>query len=75
MTTRLPNLCDSCKHFKRTKGTCVAFPGGIPKDIMLFGGDHREVLPNQKGTTVHELADGKEEAFEDWMFTYVLPAD
>jgi hypothetical protein len=25
--------CFSCKHYK--KGTCVAFPDGIPEDVML----------------------------------------
>ncbi len=66
----LPTLCASCKWFD--DGKCPAFPKGIPEDIMVWGADHRSVLPQQEGTTVHVLQDGKEQAFEDWVFTYVL---
>lgn len=73
VTTMMPNLCASCVHFK--KGKCAAFPKGIPDSILLDGEDHRSLHAAQVGTDVHLLKPGGEEAFEDWLYTYVLPAD
>jgi hypothetical protein len=73
VTTYMPNLCGSCVHFD--KGKCPAFPKGIPDDILLYGGDHRSLWPQQVGTTVHVLKDGEESFFEDWLDTYVFAPD
>lgn len=74
MTTQMPTICQSCKWYQKG-GTCPAYPKGIPADIRTWGGDHRSVLPDQVGTTVWILADGKESEFEDWIFTFVLPPE
>lgn len=73
MTTMVPTLCGSCVHYKDRK--CPAFPRGIPNAIMIFGADHREVLPGQEGTTVHVLQIGLEQRYEDWLDTFVYPPD
>lgn len=74
MTTMRPSLCGSCIHYDG-KGNCDAFPKGIPDDILFYGGDHRSLWPQQVGTTVHVLKDGKEQDFEDWLDTYVFAPD
>jgi hypothetical protein len=71
MTTNVPSLCASCRFIKKD-GTCAAFPDGIPDDILFWGGDHRGIVDGQVGTTTHILKDGKEQDFEDWVFTYVV---
>lgn len=73
----MPSLCASCKNKSDADGapTCPAFPQSIPDAIFFDGGDHRELWPGQEGLTVHELKTGKEQEFEDWVFTYVLPAE
>ncbi len=43
-----PPLCDSCKRL-REKGTCTAFPGGIPVAIAANLADHREPYPGDYG--------------------------
>jgi hypothetical protein len=73
MTTIMPNLCGSCTHYD--DGKCEAFPQGIPEDIEVWGGDHRLPVPGQVGAVVHELQSGKEQEYEDWTFTYVLPPE
>lgn len=74
MTSTFPSLCASCVHYRKGD-VCSAFPKGIPDSILLFGEDHRTLHPQQVGTTVHVVKDGKEQEFEDWLETYVLPAD
>jgi hypothetical protein len=69
----MPNLCSSCVHFK--DGKCDAFPRGIPLDIVLYGGDHRSLWPQQVGSTVHVLQNGLESRFDDWLDTYVFVPD
>lgn len=74
MTTQVPTICSSCVFFK--KNTCPAYPDGIPEGLSVWGDeDHRQLRPDQQGTTVWALKDGKEQQFEDWLFMYVLPAE
>ena len=70
MTTRVPTLCAACAHLRAGEGSvCAAFPGGIPKSIYLFGGDHRQPRPGDHGVTF-ELRDGSaaEAALADWAY-------
>lgn len=64
MTTLALSLCLSCKHAK-PNGSCSAFPGGIPDDIVLWGVDHRKPWPGDHGIQ-WELAAGKEDLKQAW---------
>lgn len=46
-----PNLCRSCARLNQDDGgaTCEAFPRGIPDEIRVHGGDHREPVPGDSG--------------------------
>jgi hypothetical protein len=46
---RLTNLCSACKHLRKDKTTCDAFPDGVPDGIIKFGEDHREPVPGDQG--------------------------
>jgi hypothetical protein len=55
-------VCNSCK-FLRTEQTefkffCIAFPDGIPKEILTGENDHTEPLPDQGNNIVYVLNDG-----------------
>jgi hypothetical protein len=71
MTSRIPSQCKACRRFGPITGTCEAFPGGIPGDILFHGEDHRQEFPGdrgirfQQGETLDQL-----EAFQDWQSTF-----
>jgi len=48
--------CATCKHVNFLKNTCDAFPNGIPDKIYGNRRKHREVLPDQEGEWVYEIA-------------------
>jgi len=53
MTTGLP-VCAYCKHLYfddngKTTGTCDAFPGGIPSEIILLENDHSKPVKGDHG--------------------------
>lgn len=66
MTSKLPALCDSCKHLRSNGFSCPAFPKRIPDDIRVWGEDHRKIRAGQTGDTVWELKPGKEEELAAW---------
>lgn len=45
-------LCDSCKFYNPSTGSCKAFPEGIP---LKSADSHFEVLPGQVGDTIYDL--------------------
>ena len=50
-------LCATCRHLVRDDEPtlrCVAFPAGIPDDILYSEFDHTTVHPDQVGETVYE---------------------
>lgn len=53
-------LCAKCKHFDkaspRLKRTCVAFPDGIPKEILMGDFDHQEPHPLDNGITFEDVS-------------------
>lgn len=54
MTTTMAPICVACKHFQGWKsgsfgGTCDAYPGGIPRAILLNQRDHRKAAPGDHG--------------------------
>lgn len=47
--------CIGCKHFdKKNRYTCIAFPKGIPDDILYEKKRHDTIHPNQTGNTTFE---------------------
>lgn len=66
MTTRRLNLCKSCLH-NNGDGTCVAFPEGIPDDILLLGDSHLSHVPGDHGVTFALKNNAQSSAnFEEW---------
>jgi len=66
MTTRAPNLCRACSHY-RGDGKCAAFPGGIPDDILLFGADHRTPVLGDGGIVFDPKSDSESQQLaSDW---------
>lgn len=64
MTTRIPSICDACRHLRGT-WTCDAFPGGIPVEIRMFGQSHEDPWPGDHG--IQFALDGrKRAAFKEW---------
>ena len=58
MTGESP-ICIKCKHFnyKDFNGlTCLAFPEGIPDEILLNGNNHSKPLPEQDNDIIFEEA-------------------
>lgn len=66
MTIRFTTLCVACSRL-RPDGKCLAFPDGIPEEIVLFGADHRTPVLGDSGI-VFNLKNGEEaaEALADW---------
>jgi hypothetical protein len=47
--------CINCKHLLGGKEfKCLAFPAGVPIDILLGKIEHDKVLKDQKGTLIFE---------------------
>ncbi len=50
--------CRSCAHRSKTDFTlCLAFPGGIPIEILQGKNDHRGPFPGDKGITYTKAPD------------------
>lgn len=45
-------VCINCKHFNIEKWDCLAFPDGIPPEIVVFGDKHSEPLLDQENDIV-----------------------
>jgi len=50
-------LCVWCRHFQPETRTCKAYPGGIPRDVLLVKRPHVQVLKGQSGTTTFDPTD------------------
>ena len=48
-------ICDLCRHSLITHYTCLAFPDGIPEEILKGENRHSKPLPGQKNDIVFEL--------------------
>jgi hypothetical protein len=42
-------MCELCRHYQREKGTCTAFPGGVPGEIYHGDVDHRLPYDGDQG--------------------------
>lgn len=42
----------NCKHFKYSEFNCIAFPDGIPDEILTGENDHSKPLPDQNNKIV-----------------------
>lgn len=71
MSTRHATLCAACQRLRKANGqgqpTCEAYPGGIPNQIVRWGGEHRTPRPGDHGLQF-VLKEGQEEQYEDWLF-------
>jgi len=48
-------LCDTCDHrSKSVPSFCLAFPGGIPFDILIGKVDHKKPVKGDSGITYQE---------------------
>lgn len=73
--THVPNLCDACARAVDLTGgshpdglaVCSSFPDGIPEDIIVWGGDHRQPIADEPP---FELDPAKRAALEDWLATF-----
>ena len=46
--------CQTCKHCNEIEFICIAFPFGIPVEIIRNEVIHNEVIDYQQGDTVYE---------------------
>jgi hypothetical protein len=53
-------ICFKCKHYKRFKVGCAAFPDGIPDEIVSGENEHKEPLEGQGNNLVFEEAKPEE---------------
>ena len=49
--------CGTCKHFRRDDFYCLAYPDGIPDELLLGEELHNEVRKDQTGDTIFEEDD------------------
>ena len=63
MTMMAPLLCTACTRFDGV-GACTSFPHGIPEDILVWGGDHRQSID---GEPPFELKPGGEDDLASWL--------
>ena len=47
-------VCFRCKNFRRFKGGCLAFPNGIPDEIVSGQNEHFNPLKGQRNKIVFE---------------------
>lgn len=45
--------CATCFFFNLNHFSCIAFPEGIPENILSGKSRHRQTVPNQEGNTVY----------------------
>ena len=51
--------CDTCAHKEPGMATCVAFPTGIPDDILAGRHQHREPYPGDHGVQYEPVEGGE----------------
>jgi hypothetical protein len=54
--------CLTCAHTWPQGAVCLAFPQGIPDDILLSRHDHRAPYPGDHGVTYRTIPEDREEA-------------
>jgi hypothetical protein len=62
MTTEYPILCKACVRWLGS--ACLSFPNGIPEQILLYGGDHRESLGLE---APFDLDPAKQDEYDEWL--------
>ena len=48
-------ICDLCRHSLIRHYTCLAFPDGIPEEILKGENRHSKPLPEQKNDLIFKL--------------------
>ena len=54
---RYASSCGTCKHFRRDDFYCLAYPDGIPDELLSGEELHDEVRGDQTGNTIFEEDD------------------
>ena len=54
---RYASSCGTCKHFRRDDFYCLAYPDGIPDELLLGEELHNDVRKDQTGDTIFEEDD------------------
>lgn len=62
MTTTIDLICFNCKHFGKTPEGCLAFPNGIPDEILLTN-EYSKPLPGQGNNLVFTPKTEEDELF------------
>lgn len=71
MNSRIPSQCRACSRYDAATGTCDAYPGGVPGDMLFFGEDHRLPREGDHGIQFNQGNDPEQlEAFADWQATF-----
>lgn len=47
-------VCFRCKNYRRFQGGCLAFPSGIPEEIVSGENEHSKPLKGQRNKIVFE---------------------
>lgn len=69
MTVKYPTQCAACARLREKVGTCDAFPGGIPKNIFMFGEDHRTPRRGDHGLQFQQKPGAEaQRALDDWLW-------
>tara|TARA_R110000868_G_C10656262_1_gene745408 strand:+ start:591 stop:767 length:177 start_codon:yes stop_codon:yes gene_type:complete len=53
-------VCFNCKNYIKDF-KCMAFPNGIPEEILVGENDHSEPLPNQENNIIFEPINEQEQ--------------
>ncbi|MDP2334861.1 MAG: cytoplasmic protein [Bacteroidota bacterium] len=51
------SICNKCKHFNIFEFTCLAFPEGIPNEVLAGKNDHSKPFGFQMNDIVFEPTD------------------
>lgn len=69
MVQRIRCSCIRCRYYFMTRSACLAFPKGIPQEILDGEVDHKTPYPGDQGIQ-YEAFDGQNKELS-WLFEIV----